>query len=63
MFTETPLADEVIVNLDLDPRIPDSCDFVDVKVNDGWVTLKDGTVTRCSCWRAYLAKWAQKGKR
>jgi osmotically-inducible protein OsmY len=53
MFTETPLADEVIVNLDLDPRIPDSCDFVDVKVNDGWVTLKGDVSYRFQSDAAY----------
>jgi osmotically-inducible protein OsmY len=50
MFTDTPLADAVIVNLDLDPRIPDSLEIA-VAEDDGIVTLR-GTVESFSQRRA-----------
>jgi osmotically-inducible protein OsmY len=50
MFTDTPLADAVIVNLDLDPRIPDSLEIA-VADDDGIVTLR-GTVESFSQRRA-----------
>ena len=50
MFTDTPLADAVIANLDLDPRIPDSLEIA-VAEDDGIVTLR-GTVERFSQRRA-----------
>ena len=50
MFTDTPLADAVIVNLDLDPRIPDSLEIA-VAADDGIVTLR-GTVESFSQRRA-----------
>jgi osmotically-inducible protein OsmY len=50
MFTDTPLADAVIVNLDSDPRIPDSLEIA-VADDDGIVTLR-GTVESFSQRRA-----------
>src|ERR1700747_1065993 len=50
MFTDTPLADAVIVNLDLDPRIPDSLEIA-VAEGGGTVTLR-GTVESFSQRRA-----------
>jgi osmotically-inducible protein OsmY len=50
MLTDTPLADAVIVNLDLDPRIPDSLEIA-VAEDDGIVTLR-GTVESFSQRRA-----------
>jgi osmotically-inducible protein OsmY len=50
MFTDTPLADAVIANLDLDPRIPDSLEIA-VADDDGIVTLR-GTVESFSQRRA-----------
>ena len=50
MFTDTPLADAVIVNLNLDPRIPDSLEIA-VAEDDGIVTLR-GTVESFSQRRA-----------
>jgi osmotically-inducible protein OsmY len=50
MFTDTPLADSVIANLDLDPRIPDSLEIA-VAEDDGIVTLR-GTVESFSQRRA-----------
>ena len=50
MFTDTPLADAVIANLDLDPRIPDSLEIA-VAEDDGIVTLR-GTVESFSQRRA-----------
>ena len=42
MLTNSPLADEVLVSLDLDPRIPDSAEIA-VAADGGTVTLR-GTV-------------------
>ena len=50
MSTDTPLADAVIVNLDLDPRIPDSLEIA-VAEDDGIITLR-GTVESFSQRRA-----------
>jgi osmotically-inducible protein OsmY len=50
MFTDTPVADAVIANLDLDPRIPDSLEIA-VAADDGIVTLR-GTVESFSQRRA-----------
>ena len=50
MLTDTPLADAVIANLDLDPRIPDSLEIA-VAADDGIVTLR-GTVESFSQRRA-----------
>ena len=50
MLTDTPLADAVIANLDLDPRIPDSLEIA-VAEDDGIVTLR-GTVESFSQLRA-----------
>ena len=50
MLTDTPLADAVIANLDLDPRIPDSLEIA-VADDDGIVTLR-GTVESFSQRRA-----------
>ena len=50
MLTDTPLADAVIANLDLDPRIPDSLEIA-VAEDDGIVTLR-GTVESFSQRRA-----------
>ena len=50
MSTDTPLADAVIVNLDLDPRIPDSLEIAGAE-DDGIITLR-GTVESFSQRRA-----------
>ena len=50
MLTDTPLADAVIANLDLDSRIPDSLEIA-VAEDDGIVTLR-GTVESFSQSRA-----------
>ncbi len=50
MLTDTPLADAVIANLELDPRIPDSNEIA-VDADGGIVTLK-GTVESFSQRRA-----------
>ena len=50
MLTDTPLADAVIANLDLDPRIPESLEIA-VAADDGIVTLR-GTVEKFSQRRA-----------
>jgi osmotically-inducible protein OsmY len=50
MLTDTPLADAVIANLDLDPRIPESLEIA-VAADDGLVTLR-GTVESFSQRRA-----------
>ena len=50
MLTDTPLADGVMANLDLDPRIPESLEIA-VAANDGIVTLR-GTVESFSQRRA-----------
>jgi osmotically-inducible protein OsmY len=50
MLTDTPLADAVTANLDLDPRIPDSLEIA-VAADDGVVTLR-GTVESFSQRRA-----------
>jgi osmotically-inducible protein OsmY len=50
MLTDTPLADAVIANLDLDPRIPESLEIA-VAADDGIVTLR-GTVESFSQRRA-----------
>jgi osmotically-inducible protein OsmY len=50
MLTDTPLADAVITNLDLDPRIPASLEIA-VAADDGIVALR-GTVESFSQRRA-----------
>jgi osmotically-inducible protein OsmY len=50
MLTDTPLADVVIANLDLDPRIPEALEIA-VAADDGIVTLR-GTVESFSQRRA-----------
>jgi osmotically-inducible protein OsmY len=50
MLTDTPLADAVIANLDLDPRIPESLEIA-VAADDGIVSLR-GTVESFSQRRA-----------
>jgi osmotically-inducible protein OsmY len=50
MLTDTPLADAVLANLDLDPRIPDSLEIA-VDASGGGVTLR-GTVESFSQRRA-----------
>jgi osmotically-inducible protein OsmY len=50
MLTDTPLADAVTANLDLDPRIPESIEIA-VAADDGIVTLR-GTVESFSQRRA-----------
>jgi osmotically-inducible protein OsmY len=50
MLTDTPLADAVIANLDLDPRIPESLEIA-VAADDGLITLR-GTVESFSQRRA-----------
>lgn len=50
MLTDTSMADAVMANLDLDPRIPASLE-VAVAADDGIVTLR-GTVERFSQRRA-----------
>ena len=50
MLTDTPLADAVIANLDIDPRIPSSREIA-VAADDGTVTLR-GTVESFSQRRA-----------
>jgi osmotically-inducible protein OsmY len=50
VLTDTPLADAVLANLDLDPRIPSSLEIA-VAADDGIVTLR-GTVEKFSQRRA-----------
>jgi osmotically-inducible protein OsmY len=50
MLTDTPLADAVLANLDLDPRIPASLEIA-VAADGGFVTLR-GTVEKFSQRRA-----------
>ena len=50
MLTDTPQADAVIANLDVDPRIPESLEIA-VAADDGIVTLR-GTVESFSQRRA-----------
>jgi osmotically-inducible protein OsmY len=50
MLTDTPMADAVIANLDLDPRLPESLEIA-VGADDGIVTLR-GTVESFSQRRA-----------
>jgi osmotically-inducible protein OsmY len=50
VLTDTSLADAVVADLDLDPRIPESLEIA-VAVDDGIVTLR-GTVERFSQRRA-----------